>query len=209
MVTIKTEKEIALIRESSRLVADVLRLLEKQIYPGIATKMLDDLAEDFIRSSGGIPAFKGYGNDRRNLFPASLCVSIDDEVVHGIPGTRVLKEGEIVSLDVGVVKDGFYGDGASTFPVGRVSEGKARLMRVTKESLDKGVEQAIDGNFLHDISHAVQRHVEGGRVYGREGSRRARHRERAARRPAGPELRKTENRIAVERRDGACRSNRW
>jgi methionyl aminopeptidase len=160
MVTIKTEKEIALIRESSRLVADVLRLLEKQIYPGVATKVLDDLAEDFIRSSGGIPAFKGYGNDRRNLFPASVCVSIDDEVVHGIPGTRVLKDGEIVSLDVGVVKDGFFGDGASTFPVGRVSEGKARLMRVTREALDKGVEQAIDGNMLHDISYAVQRHVE-------------------------------------------------
>jgi len=160
MVTIKTEKEIALIRESSRLVADVLRLLEKQIYPGVATRVLDELAEDFIRSSGGIPAFKGYGNDRRNLFPASICVSIDDEVVHGIPGTRTLKEGEIVSLDVGVVKDGYYGDGASTFPVGKVSEEKARLMRVTRESLDKGVAEAVEGNQLHDISAAVQRHVE-------------------------------------------------
>jgi methionyl aminopeptidase len=160
MVTIKTEKEIALIRESSKIVADVLRLLEKQVYPGIATKELDSLAEDFIRSSGGIPAFKGYGNDRHNLYPASICVSIDNEVVHGIPGNRVLKEGEIVSLDVGVLKNGFYGDGAYTFPVGKISEGKARLMRVTQESLDKGVEQAVDGNYLHDISHAVQHHVE-------------------------------------------------
>jgi methionyl aminopeptidase len=160
MVTIKTEKEIALIRESSRLVADVLRLLGKQITPGIATKLLDDLAEDFIRSSGGIPAFKGYGSDRRNLFPASICVSIDNEVVHGIPGTRVLKEGEIVSVDVGVLKNGFFGDGASTFPVGKVSEGKARLIQVTREALDKGVGQAVEGNHLHDISFAVQQHVE-------------------------------------------------
>ncbi|HTY11990.1 MAG TPA: type I methionyl aminopeptidase [Bacteroidota bacterium] len=160
MVTIKTEKEIALIRESSQIVADVLRLLEKQIYPGVATKDLDSLAEDFIRSSGGAPAFKGYGSDRNNLFPASICVSIDNEVVHGIPGNRVLKEGEIVSLDVGVVKEGFFGDGAWTFPVGKVSEGKARLMRITQESLDKGVEQAVEGNYLHDISHAVQHHVE-------------------------------------------------
>lgn len=160
MVTIKTEKEIALIRESAQIVADVLRLLEKQIYPGIATIELDDLAEDFIRSSGGVPAFKGYGNDRRNLFPASICVSIDDEVVHGIPGRRLLKEGEIVSIDVGVVKNGFFGDGAYTFPVGKVSEGKARLMKVTRESLDKGVAQAVEGNYLHDISSAVQHHVE-------------------------------------------------
>jgi methionyl aminopeptidase len=160
MVTIKTEEEIALIRESSKIVADVLRLLEKQIYPGVATKDLDSLAEDFIRSSGGVPAFKGYGSDRNNLYPASICVSIDNEVVHGIPGNRVLKEGEIVSLDVGAVKKGFYGDGAWTFPVGKVSEGKARLMRITQESLAKGIEQAVDGNYLHDISHAVQHHVE-------------------------------------------------
>ena len=160
MVTIKTEKEIAFIRESAQIVADVLRLLEKQVHPGVATIELDELAEDFIRSSSGVPAFKGYGNDRRNLFPASICVSIDDEVVHGIPGRRLLKEGEIVSIDVGVLKNGFYGDGAYTFPVGKVSEGKARLMKVTRESLDKGVEQAVEGNYLHDISSAVQHYVE-------------------------------------------------
>ncbi|HTR80051.1 MAG TPA: type I methionyl aminopeptidase [Bacteroidota bacterium] len=160
MVTIKNEQEIALIRESCQIVADVLRLLGKQISPGVATKVLDELAEDFIRSSGGLPAFKGYGNDRRNLFPASICVSIDDEVVHGIPGNRVIKEGEIISLDVGVLKDGFFGDGAYTFPVGKVSESKERLLNVTRESLSKGVEQAVEGNYLHDISHAVQRHVE-------------------------------------------------
>ena len=160
MVTIKTEKEVGFIRESSRIVADVLRLLGGQIRPGVVTADLDEFAEDFIRSSGGIPAFKGYGGDRRNLFPASICVSVDDEVVHGIPGKRVLKEGEIVSIDVGVVKKGFYGDGAFTFPVGRVGEKKDRLMKITHEALDKGVAQAVEGNHLHDISHAVQAHVE-------------------------------------------------
>lgn len=160
MVTIKTAKEIALIRESSQIVADVLRLLGKQIAPGITTKELDELAEDFIQSSGGVPAFKGYGANRHNLYPASICVSIDDEVVHGIPGKRVLEEGEIVSVDVGVLKGGYFGDGAYTFSVGKVSEAKARLMRVTHEALDKAVEQAVAGNHLHDISHAVQRHVE-------------------------------------------------
>ena len=160
MVTIKTEEEIALIRESSKIVADVLRLLERQIHPGITTSELDDLAEDFIQSSGGIPAFKGYGSDRNNLYPASICVSIDDEVVHGIPGKRILKEGEIVSVDVGVLKRGFFGDGAHTFAVGKVSEGKARLMNTTREALEKGVEQAVEGNHLHDISYAVQHHVE-------------------------------------------------
>ena len=160
MVTSKTEADIERMRESARIVAEVLRFLEKQIHPGISTEELDDLAEDFIQSSGGIPAFKVYGTDRHNLYPASICVSVDDEVVHGIPGKRLLKEGEIVSVDVGVLKNRFFGDGAYTFAVGKISEGKARLMRVTQESLDKGVEQAVEGNFLHDISHAVQRHVE-------------------------------------------------
>ena len=160
MAMIKTEKEIALVRESSKIVADVLRFLETQVQPGIMTEELDSMAEDFIRSSGGIPAFKGFGPDRQNLFPASICVSIDDEVVHGIPGKRTLKEGEIVSLDVGVKKNGFYGDGAYTFAVGKISEQKERLMKITKEALAKGVEQAVEGNRLHDISHAVQQHVE-------------------------------------------------
>jgi methionyl aminopeptidase len=160
MAMIKTEKEIGLIRESARIVADVLRFLETQVQPGIMTEELDSMAEDFIRSSGGTPAFKGFGHDRQNLFPASLCVSIDDEVVHGIPGKRTLKEGEIVSLDVGVKKNGFYGDGAHTFAVGKISERKERLLKVTREALAKGVEQAVEGNHLHDISNAVQRHVE-------------------------------------------------
>lgn len=130
------------------------------VRPGITTMELDRFAEEFIRSSGGEPAFKGYGADKRNLFPATLCVSVDDEVVHGIPGQRRLAEGEIVSVDVGVKKDDFYGDGAWTFAVGRISDEKERLLRATKDSLYKGIEQAVGGRRVHDISAAVQRHVE-------------------------------------------------
>jgi methionyl aminopeptidase len=126
----------------------------------VTTRELDALAEEFIRSQGGIPAFKGYGPDRRNVFPATLCVSIDDVVVHGIPDGRRLEEGEIVSVDVGVKKDGWFGDGARTFPVGRIDEEKARLLRVTEEALEAGITQARAGNRLHDVSAAVQRHVE-------------------------------------------------
>jgi len=160
MVTIKTEDEIELMRESSRIVAEVLKLLESSIVPGVTTEELDRLAEEYIRSRGGEPAFKGYGSDPGNLYPATLCTSIDDEVVHGIPGARRLGEGEIISIDVGVLKNGFYGDGARTYPVGRTTDLKERLMRVTEQSLELAVRRAVSGNHLHDISAAVQRHVE-------------------------------------------------
>jgi len=160
MVSIKTKREIELIRESSRIVAEVLKLVGAQIKPGVTTLSLDRLAEDYIRSFGGVPAFKGYGTQKDNLFPATLCTSIDSEVVHGIPGKRVLKEGEVISIDVGVKKDGYFGDGAWTFPVGDVSPEKQRLLTVTRESLCKGVEKAVAGNRVHDISFAVQAHVE-------------------------------------------------
>ncbi len=159
-VPIKSPREIELIRESSKIVAEVLALLGSRIKPGMFTKELDEIAERFIRSRGGSPAFKGYGHDKKNLFPASLCISVDDEVVHGIPNGRKLEEGQIVSIDVGVRKDGYYGDGARTFAVGRISEEKLRLMRVTEESLYKGLEKAVAGNHLHDISFAVQKYVE-------------------------------------------------
>ncbi|MBI5474901.1 MAG: type I methionyl aminopeptidase [Ignavibacteriae bacterium] len=159
-VPIKSRHEVELIRESSKIVAEVLALLGSRIKPGVLTKELDEIAERFIRSRGGTPAFKGYGHDRKNLFPASLCISIDDEVVHGIPNGHTLDEGMIVSIDVGVRKDGYYGDGARTYAVGRVNEEKKRLMRVTEESLYKGVEKAVEGNHLHDISFAVQKYVE-------------------------------------------------
>lgn len=159
-VPIRSPREIELIRESSRIVAEVLELLGSKITPGVHTKELDEIAERFIRSRGGTPAFKGYTHDANNPFPASLCISIDDVVVHGIPNGRLLKEGEIVSIDVGVRKNGYYGDSARTFAVGKISDEKQRLMRVTEESLYKGIDQAVAGNRIHDVSFAVQKHVE-------------------------------------------------
>jgi methionyl aminopeptidase len=159
-VPIKSPREIELIRESSQIVAEVLALLGTRIKPGIHTKELDEIAERFIRSRGGTPAFKGYTRDNQNPFPASLCISVDDVVVHGIPNGRPLKEGEIVAIDVGVRKNGYYGDSARTFAVGRISEEKQRLMRITEESLYKGIEQAVAGNRIHDVSYAVQKYVE-------------------------------------------------
>jgi methionyl aminopeptidase len=160
MVTIKTEDEIRLMRESCRIVAEVLNLVGSYIKPGITTARLDAIVEEYIRSNGGEPAFKGYAPDGATPFPATICVSIDEEVVHGIPGKRILSEGEIVSIDVGVRKNKFYGDGAWTFAVGQITSEKARLMRVTEESLYKGIAQAIGGNFLGDVSSSIQTHVE-------------------------------------------------
>lgn len=141
--------------EAGRIVALTLQELEKAIKPGISTIELDVIAEGFIRRQGAKPAFKGlYG------FPASICTSINEQVVHGIPGSRKLKDGEIISIDVGTDVNGFYGDGAATFPVGKVSRIAERLLQVTREALDKGIAKAISGNRLSDISHAVQKHVE-------------------------------------------------
>ena len=160
MIPLKSIEEIEFIRESSRIVADVLKLVGAQVRPGMTTLELDTVAEDFIRSMGGEPAFKGYGWDKMNLFPATLCTSIDAEVVHGIPSKRMLKDGDLLSIDVGVKKNGFYGDGACSFAIGEVSEEKQRLMRVTQESLAKGIEQAVVGKRVHDVSNAIQHHVE-------------------------------------------------
>lgn len=158
--TIKSPQEIELMRESCRIVSQVLRLLKGMIRPGVATEELDKIAEEYIRSQSAEPAFKGYGHDNKNLYPASLCTSVNDEVVHGIPGSRKLQDADIISIDVGVKKNGFYGDGAWTFGVGKTSTEKARLMKITEESLYKGIEKARAGNHVHDISAAVQRHVE-------------------------------------------------
>ncbi|MGA9117859.1 MAG: type I methionyl aminopeptidase [Bacteroidota bacterium] len=159
-VGIKSERDIALMKESGKIVADVLSLIGSHVRPGVTTEELDRLAEEYIRAQDAIPAFKGYGSDKRNLFPATLCISIDDVVVHGIPGGVQIEEGQIVSVDVGVKKNGYYGDGARTFAVGHVSEEKARLMKVTEEALYKGIGSAKEGARLHDISAAVQHHVE-------------------------------------------------
>jgi methionyl aminopeptidase len=159
-VSVKSVREVELMRESCRIVAEVLTLVGAQIRPGVHTRDLDQAAEQYIRSNGGIPAFKGYGHDRNNLFPATLCVSVEDEVVHGIPDGRTLEEGQVVSVDVGVKKNGYFGDGARTFVVGRTSHEKQRLLQVTEESLYKGIEKARAGNHLHDVSSAVQQYVE-------------------------------------------------
>ena len=158
--TIKSPQEVGLMRESCAVVAEVLRLIKGLIRPGVTTQELDQVSEEYIRSRGGEPAFKGYGSDKHNLYPASICTSINDEVVHGIPAERAIVDGDIISIDVGVKKNGFYGDGAWTFHVGNVSVEKARLMKVTEAALYEGISKARAGNHVHDISSAVQQHVE-------------------------------------------------
>jgi methionyl aminopeptidase len=152
---IRNSREIELLRKSAQLVVEALNLAESRIRPGLKTGDLDAEICEFIRSRGARPAFKGF-----NGYPANICVSIDEQVVHGIPGNRLLKEGEIVSVDVGVELNGYYGDAAKTFHVGAVSKEKERLVKTTRESLDKALEAAREGNRLSDIGFAVQRHVE-------------------------------------------------
>jgi methionyl aminopeptidase len=152
---IKTEEEIDLMRASSRLVAQTLSLMRRLIRPGVTTLSLDSAAEEFITSQGGIPSFKGYRG-----FPSSICASVNSQVVHGIPGDRKLVEGDIISVDVGVLKEGYHGDGAATFGVGKISRAAARLLKVTREALLAGIEKAVAGNRIVDISRAVQTMVE-------------------------------------------------
>jgi methionyl aminopeptidase len=161
MVIIKTKSEIDKIRESCQIVSDVLKLLERYIKEGAKTKELDLIAEDFIKSCGATPAFKGYKMQGiSHPYPAALCISINEEVIHGIPGDRKIENGDIVSVDVGVLKNSFFGDGAKTFAVGNVSDAKKKLMDVTEKSLYLGIGQAKSGNKLFDISKAVQDYVE-------------------------------------------------
>lgn len=152
MVFVKTAEEIELLRESNRLVGMTLGEMAKHIRPGISTLELDCIAEEFIRSHDAEPGFKGYGG-----FPNALCISVNDVVVHGIPSADcILKDGDVVSIDCGTLKNGFYGDSAYTFEVGEVSEEIRKLLRVTKESLYKGIEKAVAGMRIGDIGHAVQ-----------------------------------------------------
>jgi methionyl aminopeptidase len=156
MVLIKTEEEILLLKESSLLVGKTLAELAKIIEPGVKTIKLDSIAEEFIRDNGGVPGFKGY-----NGFPNSLCISVNDEVVHGIPGERELQDGDIVSIDCGVKKNGYFGDSAYTFAIGEVEEDVRLLMKRTKESLYLAIESAVVGKRVGDIGYAVQSYVEG------------------------------------------------
>lgn len=160
MIYIKTKKEIDLIRESCRIVAETLKLVASTVGPGIATIELDKIAEEYILSNNAKAAFKGYSQAGSYDYPASLCISIDEEVVHGIPSERVLKNGEIVSIDVGVFKNGFYGDAAISVPVGLVSDDKKKLLEVTENSLYEGIKEAKLNNRVHDISFAIQEYVE-------------------------------------------------
>ena len=155
MVYIRTEREIEKISRSCQIVADTLFMLEEYVKDGTKVSRLDSLAEDFIRSCGARPAFKGYMG-----FPATLCVSVDDAVVHGIPRDDLLKNGQIVGIDCGAELDGYYGDHAKSFPVGEIDDHKKKLLDVTRQSLDKAIDEAIPGNFVGDIGFAVQSHAE-------------------------------------------------
>lgn len=155
MIPVKNSSQLEKMRKAGKITGDTLKYIEQFIKPGVTTLELDALIEEFIISQGGRPNFKGlYG------FPCSACISVDDEVVHGIPSNRVLKEGEIVSIDVGAEVEGFNGDAARTFAVGKISEEKQRLIDVTKQSFFEGIKQAKAGRRVGDISYAIQQYVE-------------------------------------------------
>jgi len=152
---LKREEEIEILRENALIISKTLAEVAKYIKPGVSTILLDSIAEDYLRSEGAVPGFKGY-----NGFPNTLCVSVNEEVVHGIPGERVLKNGDIVSIDCGSIKNGYYGDTAYTFAVGEVSNEVMELLRRTKESLFLAISLAVAGKRVGDISAAVQEYVE-------------------------------------------------
>jgi methionyl aminopeptidase len=155
MVILRSPREIEKIRRSNQMVAEILEKLQGKIAPGLDTLTLDKMAEALALEKKAVPAFKGYRG-----FPYSLCASINEQVVHGFPSGRPLKEGDILSIDFGIFHDGYYGDAAITVPVGRISDEAHRLLDVTRKALFLGIEQAVEGNRLSDISHAVQSHVE-------------------------------------------------
>ena len=155
MIILRSKKEIECLREAGRITADTLSLMEELAKPGITTGELDRRAEEYLRSRGAFPSCKGYYG-----YPATICASVNEEVVHGIPGSRKLKDGDIISIDLVVNKNGYHGDSTITLPIGHVDEPVLQLLKVTEESLYKGIEQAVAGNHLGDISHAVQQHAE-------------------------------------------------
>jgi methionyl aminopeptidase len=155
MIAIRTQPELDLIRRSGEILVECFVKIAEALRPGVETRELDRIAEEFIRSRGAVPAFKGYQG-----YPASICASVNEQVVHGIPGARTLAEGDIVGIDVGVVRNGYYADAARTYPIGAVSEKARRLMRVTQEALDLGIGEAREGKHLSDVSHAIQAHAE-------------------------------------------------
>lgn len=160
MLYLKTEEEIELLRKANLLVSSTLAEIAKVIRPGVTTKELDNLAEQFIRDHGAIPTFKGYPNPYGSPFPASICTSVNQVVVHGIPDDTILQDGDIVSVDCGTQIDGFCGDSCYTFCVGEVNEETKKLLKTTKESLYKAIEQALSGRRIGDIGYAVQHYCE-------------------------------------------------
>lgn len=155
MIIFKSEREIQYLREAGRIVALALRAVRQAVAPGVTTQELDEVARELIVAHGAIPAFKGYGG-----FQGNICASVNEEVVHGIPGPKRLQAGDIISIDCGAICNGYYGDSAVTIPVGTIDPESERLLRVTEESLYQGIAAATVGNRLGDISHAVQCHVE-------------------------------------------------
>ncbi len=153
MIILKSEREISYLRDAGQIVAETLAEVKKAVKPGVTTLELDHIAEKYIRGRGAIPAFKGYHG-----FPGTICASVNEEVVHGIPGPRKLKSGDNISIDVGAVINGYNGDAAITVPIGEVDAEVQKLLQVTEESLFKGIEKAVAGNRLSDISHAVEAH---------------------------------------------------
>lgn len=154
-IILKSKREIEILKRANQLVGELLIELAKKVEPGITTLKLDEFAEKFLLKRGAKPAFKGYMG-----YPNTLCTSINEEVIHGIPSTRKLKEGDIISIDVGALVDGYYGDAAITLPVGEIDAEAKRLLKVTRESLCRGIEKAIPGNRLGDVSSAIQQTVE-------------------------------------------------
>ena len=160
-IFLKTEDEIELMREANLLVGKTLALLVRNIKPGVTTLQLDKLAEEFIRDNGALPTFKGFPNPYGGPFPASICTSVNEIVVHGVPDDKtILKDGDIISIDCGTLLNGYNGDSCYTFCVGEVSDDVKKLLRTTKESLYKGIEAAVAGNHIGDIGFAVQNHCE-------------------------------------------------
>lgn len=155
MIICKSEAELAIMREAGRIVAETHKLMSQAVRPGITTKELDQIAENFIRSQGAIPSFKGY-----NGFPGSICASVNDELVHGIPSGRTLQEGDIISIDIGAQYKGYHGDSAWTYPVGTISDTARKLLEVTERSLYAGLAEAKPDERMYTISHAIQRVVE-------------------------------------------------
>jgi methionyl aminopeptidase len=155
MIILKSPEEIEKIAQACLIVAKTIKAVGKMVRPGLTTLEIENFADDFIRLHGGLPAFKGYRG-----YPASICTSVNNEVIHGIPSKRVLKEGDILGIDLGVYKDGFYGDGAVTVPVGEIGPDLQKLIRVTEEALYASIENARVGNRVSDISYSIQKHVE-------------------------------------------------